>query len=423
MPPLNIVIVGAGNRGLVYGSYARHHPDEMRVVGVADPDARRRARAAERFGVPAERQYDTAEALAAAPRFADAAINTTMDREHLPTTLPLLETGYDVLLEKPFAVSADELWRFVDAVQRTQRKLMICHVLRYAPFYRQIRERVAAGDIGHIAHVRTAEYVGYDHMAAAFVRGKWNRRAVNPILLAKCCHDLDLICWMKSGAWPRRVASFAGRSIFTPEQAPEGAGTRCLVDCRIERDCSYSAKRIYVERKRWSQYAWHCIEHIDNPTDEDKLHSLRTDNPHGRCVWHCDNDVADHQGVTIQFDDATTAQHSLVGGAARAVRQMHLIGTRGEIQGNLEDGAFTVHRVGDEPEHIKLDVTGDMHGGGDLRLVGDFLRVVRGEQASISTTHLNDSLASHLIAFAADEAMRQHKVVELADAPAEHAAT
>ena len=423
MPPLNVVILGAGNRGSVYGSYAEHHPDATRVVGLADPDPIRLARAAQRFNVPPERCYESAQALAAADRFADAAINTTMDREHLATTLPLLEAGYDVLLEKPFAVSADELWQFVDTVQRTQRKLMICHVLRYAPFYLAIRQRVAAGDIGHIAHVRTAEYVRYDHMAAGFVRGKWNRRDVNPILLAKCCHDLDLICWMKSGAWPRRVTSVGGRSIYTPEQAPAGAGKRCLVDCDIERDCPYSAKRVYVEQKRWGQYAWHCIEHLGKPTDDDKLHSLRTDNPHGRCVWHTDTDQLDHQAVTIEFDDGSTAEHALVGGTPEAVRQIHLIGTRGEIEGNLEDGAFTVRPIGGEPEHVKLDVTGDMHGGGDLRLVGDFLRIVRGEPASISTTHLNDSLASHLIAFAADEAVTKGKVVELADAPAEYAAT
>ncbi|MFW6058941.1 MAG: Gfo/Idh/MocA family protein [Phycisphaeraceae bacterium] len=422
-PPVAVVLIGAGHRSMGYGTFAEHEPKAMRVVGVAEPDARRRQRAAERFNIPAQRQYASAEALAAEERFADAAINGTMDRQHLATTLPLLRAGYDVLLEKPFAVSEEETWQFVQTVRETGRKLMICHVLRYAPFYRQIRERVAAGAIGDIINVRTAEYVSYHHMATAFVRGKWNRRAINPILLAKCCHDLDLICWMKSGVWPQRVSSFGGRMLFTPEAAPHGAGTRCLVDCEIERECPYSAGRMYVEQKLWGSYAWESLEHLDEPTDADKLESLRTDNPYGRCVWHCDNDVADHQGVLVEFADGCTAQHTLVGGVPRSTREIHLIGTQGEIQGDMERGVFHV-RNNDltserhfSEESVEVNVKGNMHGGGDLRLVADFARIVRGESPSISTTHLDDSVASHLIAFAADRAMQNGEACEVSAAP------
>ena len=422
--PVTAVLIGVGHRTLAYARLAERDAASLRIVGVAEPDDTRRNRAAERFNIPPERQYRTAEALAAAPRFADAAINGTMDRQHLPTTLPLLRAGYDVLLEKPFAVSEDELWQYVQTVRETGRKLMICHVLRYAPFYVAIRERVAAGDIGELMHVRTAEYVSYHHMVTGFVRGKWNQRAINPILLAKCCHDLDLICWMKSGVWPRRVASFGGRNLFTPAQAPEGAGKRCLVDCEIERDCAYSAKKMYVEQKLWQQYAWESIEQLDQPTDAQKLDSLRADNPYGRCVWHCDNDVVDHQGVDVHFEDGATAQHTLVGGTAKPGRQIHLLGTKGEIEGELETGAFTV-RYPDldadgqcREEQVAVNVKGGMHGGGDHRLIADFVRVVRGEQPSLSTTHLDDSLASHLIAFAADRAMTDGTVQPVAEAPA-----
>ncbi len=420
---IDAVLIGVGHRSVAYGRYAEKHPAEMRVVGVAEPNEIRRSRIAKRFNIPADRQYETAEQLAAAPKFADVAINGTMDRQHLSTTLPLLHAGYDVLLEKPFAVSEDEVWQFVQAVRETGRKLMICHVLRYAPFYKEIRERIAAGEIGELISVRTAEYVSYHHMATAFVRGKWNRREVNPILLAKCCHDLDLICWMKSGVRPEKVSSFGGRDLFTPEAAPEGAGKRCVVDCKIERECPYSAKKLYVEQGLWKQYAWQTIEHLEEPSEEDKLESLRTNNPHGRCVWHCDNNVADHQGVLIQFADGCTAQHTLVGGAARGMREIHLIGTKGEIQGVLEDGAFVIRQPDPaaegrrREEHVEVNVKGEMHGGGDHKLVGDFLRVVRGEAPSLSTTHLDDSVASHLVAFAADQAMLSGQTSDVTAAP------
>ena len=417
---LRAVLVGLGHRTMLYASWAQQHPEQLEIVGLADPDEQRVARAAERYGVPAGRCFSSAEDLAAVTAFADVAINGTMDRQHVPTTLPLLQAGYDVLLEKPISPTRAELMSLYETVQRTERKLMICHVLRYAPFYVAIRERVQAGEIGEILQVRTAEMVSYHHMAVGFVRGKWNRRdRSNPMLLAKCCHDLDLICWMKSGTRPVRVASQGGLFYFSPDKAPLGAGTRCLVDCQIESTCPYSAYKNYIEQDLWRFYAWEPIEQIADPTLEQKLHSLRTDNPYGRCVWHCDNDVVDHQSVIVEFEDGSVATHDMVGAASRPCRQMHLIGTEGEIEGTMDEGVFVVRhpdaRAGHEytEERIDVNVSRHMHGGGDLRLVSDFLAVVRGDQPSISTTDIADSMYSHLIAYAADEAMREHRFVEL----------
>jgi predicted dehydrogenase len=416
---VSAIIVGAGHRGVGYGSYSLSHPDELKIVGVADPDDVRREKARAKFDLPAESCFRTAEELAQRPKFADAVINGTMDRQHVPTTLPLLDAGYDVLLEKPICPTREELLTLLHAVRRTGRRLMIGHVLRYAPFYVAIKKRVLAGDIGEIMSINTTERVSYHHMAVAFVRGKWNRREINPMLLAKCCHDLDLVAWFKSGVAPTQVASFGHLSYFKPEHAPEGAGLRCLVDCKIEADCRYSCRKHYIEQKRWGAYAWESIEHIPSPTEEDKLQSLRTDNPYGRCVWHCGNDVVDHQSVIVDFADDTTAAHTMVCGTAKPCRTLHLVGTHGEIEGEMEAGRFVVRhpdaRAGHEfsEELVDLSVTGDGHGGGDMRLVGDFVSVVRGDEPSISTTTVEDSVYGHLVAFAADDAMTAGKVVRI----------
>ena len=261
--PLTAVLVGLGHRALLYGSYALNHPDELTVVGLADPDRGRLERAAAMFVIPPERRFQTSEELAAQPRFADAAINGTMDRQHVPTTLPLLHAGYHILLEKPISPDQQELLHLLSVTRETQRVLMICHVLRYAPFYVAVRERVLNGEIGEIVSINSTERVSYHHMAVGFVRGKWRKRAEsNPMLLAKCCHDLDLICWMKSGIEPRHVASHGNLMIFRPEKAPPGSGTRCLVDCQIESTCPYSARKYYVEQGRGCFCAWDVLVHI-----------------------------------------------------------------------------------------------------------------------------------------------------------------
>ena len=417
---VSAVLVGLGHRSVGYATYADSHPDELEIVGIAEPDDVRRARYAERFGVSPENCFVDAESLAASPRIADVAINGTMDEIHVETTVPLLEAGYDVLLEKPIAPDGEQLRLLEDAVKRTGRKVVICHVLRYAPFYTAIKERVANGEIGDIMHIHTTENVSYHHMAVAFIRGKWRREETNPMLLAKCCHDLDLICWMKSGIKPQKVASFGGRHFFTKQNAPEGSAERCG-DCSIERKCEYSAIRHHVENGWWSFYA--LAGHLGHEQgveigDEQKQAHV-TASDYGRCVWHCDNDVVDRQSVIIEFEDGCVATHDMVTNSAAGTRRIQITGTKGEIHGDMVEGKFTISRPGAVAgtetirEEVQLDVQDDLHGGGDLRLVADFLSVVRGEGGSLSTTSLADSINSHLIAYAADEAMREERVVTI----------
>ncbi len=419
--PVTAVIVGAGHRALTYASLAKRRPDALQIVGVADPDPARRERTAQQFNISKERTFETAEALASVPKFADAVINGTMDQHHVPTSLPLIGAGYHVLLEKPFAVNEEEMWTLVQAARRHRRIVMICHVLRYAPFYTRIRELVAAGEIGEILNIQTTEHVSYHHMAVGFIRGKWASEAVcgSPILMAKCCHDLDLIAWMKSGIPPVSVSSMGSLMYFRPERAPAGAGERCLVDCPIESECLYSARKHYIDHpNRWKFYVWSELENVENPTIEEKIELLKT-SPYGRCVWRSENDVVDHQSVIIEFADGSTATHNLVGGAAKAARSIHLVGTKGEIQGHLEESTITVRHIDPSPggqeykeRVIDLRIEGDMHGafgghgGGDLRLIQDFCDVIKGASPSISYTSIDDSISGHLIGFRADVAMK-----------------
>jgi len=418
---ITAIIVGAGHRGLCYANYARQHPDELKIVGVADPNEWRRKQTADIYGFGHEMCFESAEELASKGQLADAIINATMDTEHVPTSLPLLEAGYHMLLEKPIATRESEVRALLAAARKHKRTVMICHVLRYAPFYAAIRQKVLDGEIGEITNVMTVENVSYHHMGSCFVRGKWSKSDDGiSMLMAKCCHDLDLITWMKSGVRPLKVASFGGLMHFKPENAPTGSGSRCLVDCSIEQTCAYSCRKHYIEQGLWAFYAWQSIEHEDQSV-ENKLRSLREDNPHGRCVWRCDNDVVDHQTAIIEFADGSTASHNMNGGTSRPCRSIHLVGTTGEIQGVMEEGSFVVRhpdaRAGHEYSEDKWDVnvTGEGHGGGDLRLVADFVHTLQGKPRSISCTDLEDSIFGHLIGFAADRARIEHNCVEIVD--------
>lgn len=408
--PVKVLIVGAGSRAMQYAAYSRMHPEEMQVVGVVEPDLVRRNFAAQLYSLKEEYCFETVEQLKALPKLADAAINGTMDAHHVMTSLPLLELGYDLLLEKPIGISEEEVLELQKSAQKHGRSVVICHVLRFAPFYSEIRKRLEEGEIGSILHITMEENVSYHHMATSFIRGKWGNEQVcgSPMLLAKCCHDLDILTWMMGEASPAKVSSFGGLTYFRPERAPEGAGKRCLTDCAIEADCPYSARRLYVERGLWKGSVWNGYITGNRMTEAEKLETLATDSPFGRCVWHSDNDVADHQTVNVEFDNHATASFNLTGGTAKPCRTIHILGTKGELYGVMEEGSFVIRKPtlsGGEDcteETVKLNVSGEMHGGGDLRLVADFVRVVRGEAPTLSTTSLDRSIMSHQLVFAAE---------------------
>ena len=426
--PVTVIIVGAGHRSLIYAGYALSHPDRLRVVGVADPDAERRRQVQALYDLPDDMLFESAEELAARGKLADAVINGTMDQQHVATAVPLLKAGYDMLLEKPFAIREDEMWELVNAARTYGRKVMICHVLRYAPFYAEIHRRLPL--LGKIQGIETTEHVSHHHMLVAYVRGKWRNTATtghHSMLLAKCCHDLDLIMWMKSGIAPVRVSSFGGMQQFRPENAPAGAGERCLVDCppEVESSCPFSARKQYLEHPdRWRFYVWRELESIREPTLEQKAELLRTSD-YGRCAYKMDTEVVDNQTVIIQFADGSIASHNMLSGTPVPQRTIHITGEMGEITGKVDDSRF-VMRVLDphstdeyREEVVDLNVSVDTsgvkggHGGGDERLVEDFVSVLLGETPSISCTSIEDSAAGHMTVFCADRAMETGTVVEI----------
>ncbi len=419
---IRAVIVGAGNRASIYASWALEHGDELEIAGVVDVSAVRRDKIAKLYNLAPEACFSSVEQFLQVPKMADAVINGTMDQQHVETSVPILAAGYDLLLEKPIAPTQDEVLQLLQTARQFGRKVMICHVLRYAPFYTEIKRRVQNGEIGRIVSIQTEENVSYHHMAVSYVRGKWGKQEYSrsTMLMAKSCHDLDIITWLKSDSRPVRASSFGSLMHFRPEYAPEGSGKRCLTDCSIEPSCPYSAKKNYVEQNMWAQYAWHSIEKISlTPTIEQKLESLRTDNPYGRCVWHCDNDVVDHQTVSIEFADGAIASHMMVGGTSKPCRTIHIIGTKGEIQGTLEDGILLIRHPDADAgnnfteEKVQFFGSNDMHGGGDLLLVEDFVRIMQGEQPSLSTTVLEDSIYGHMTGFAADQSREEGRVVAI----------
>jgi predicted dehydrogenase len=410
-PPLELVLVGAGGRGFhAYGSYALGHPGEVRFVAVAEPDEDRRERFSEAHGIPLDQQFRSWDELAAGPQLARAAVNTTMDRTHHRSTLALLEAGYDVLLEKPMATTPAECVELVHAAEQRGRILQICHVLRYAPFFRTIHDLVTSGRLGDIVSFEWNENLIYWHFAHSFVRGNWaNSQRSGPMILTKCCHDLDLLVWMLGR--PEKLASFGSLSHFRPERVGPDIPDRCTDGCPIEAECPYFAPRVYIEQDK-GNWARDPVSLDHSP--EALKRGLET-GPYGRCVYRSDNDVVDHQVVLLHFTGGLTASLTMQGASPVEGRTLRIDGIRATLFGNEARSELEVHdhRTGSvETLHPVLPGNGRGHGGGDAGVLHDFVQALQTGERQVLTSAA-DSLVSHLLAFAAEEARVGQRVVEM----------
>lgn len=409
--PSTLVLIGAGNRGAdVYGRYAFRHPEEFQFVAVAEPVAERRESFAAMHGIPPERTFSSWEDLLRGERLADAAVIATPDRLHYDPAMAAMALGYDVLLEKPLAVDPAQCLALEEEAIKRQRLLLACHVLRYSPFFTTIGQLIAEGRIGRIISIQHNENVGYWHMAHSYVRGNWrNTSESSPMILAKSCHDLDILLWLAGGECTR-VASFGSLAHFRAEDAPLGAVKRCLDGCSAEPACPFSARRIYLGANTdWP------VSVISQDTSLDaRAEALRT-GPYGRCVYACDNDVVDHQTVALEFANGVTAAFTMCGLTHEISRTIKIMGTAGEIGGHLERNEIALHAFADGRLTVMRPTgpTDAVHGGGDEGLMRAFASALRAGRLDDRPASVQMAAHSHLLAFAAEEARLKGKVVEM----------
>lgn len=411
MTPITAVVLGAGGRGSIYGAYALNHPQDIEIIAVAEPHPERRARFSTLHDIAPSHQFNSWEDVMRAGKVADVVINCTMDRMHMESTLAALNTGYDVLLEKPMSPILHENVRLVQVAEELGRHLQICHVLRYSPFWEALRDVVQSGKLGRIISVDHRENLVYWHMAHSYVRGNWRNIAdAGPMILAKCCHDFDILYWILRTpvAW---LSSFGSLSHFRAENAPEGAPAYCLDGCPAEETCKYYAPRLYA--RDTNGMPWNAVALM--PTVEARLEALKS-GPYGRCVYHCDNDVVDHQAVTMELTDGTTVNLLMQGQSDEEGRTMRYDGTHATLFGRFVKNRYQLtiryHRTGEE-EAIPIIVKDQSgHGGGDFGIIRSFINALHG-QPDDSVTTARESLESHLLAFAAEEARLDHSVIHM----------
>ena len=342
------MIIGHGGRGSTYAGFAQRMPQEWKVVGVAEPIDYRREACVKAHAIPPENVFTTWEHVFERPKLADVAVITTQDAMHLAPALAALDRGYDLLLEKPIAPTWEACREIHRKVLATGAIVAVCHVLRYAPYYVQLRHVIESGLVGDVVSVQHLEPVGHVHMSHSYVRGPWRNKAESsPMIVSKSCHDLDVLRWW-IGRPCTRVSAFGGLAKFRASQAPAGAPPFCLDGCPAEATCPYHAGRVYVREKLFSTH--HVVTADRSP--EGILAALRR-GPFGRCVYRCDNDAPDHIVTNLEFEGGTTAAFSIEGCVSYEGRRTRVLGTKGDVVG--DERAHGGDALRGRPGHVGRD--------------------------------------------------------------------
>ncbi len=415
MPPVSLIIAGGGGRGTTYASYASTYPDQANVIGVAEPREFYRQRLVREHAIPPDNVFTDWKDLAARPKFADAVVIATQDAMHVAPAIAFAAKGYNILLEKPMAPNLEGCQAIFEAVRDRPIIFAVCHVMRYTAYTKALKKLLDDGAIGEIVSLQHLEPVGYWHQAHSFVRGNWRNEAESSfMLLTKSCHDMDWIRYI-IGSPCKSVSSFGNLKHFRKDQKPAEAGEakRCL-DCAYEPKCAYSARKIYIGRLQRGDAGW-PVDVVSYDTSLEALTQALRAGPYGRCVYECDNDVVDHQVVSMEFEGGQTAVFTMTAFNQAAHRKTRIFGTRGEIEGDGEiiklfDFLTDKTRVIDTRQEAAA-LSG--HGGGDEGLMAAFVQSVASHDQRFVLSGPEVSFESHKIDFLAEQARCEHKVIDL----------
>jgi len=416
---ITVAIAGLGSRGFrAYATICMNFPEDIEIVAIAEPRAEQMALVRQMLpNIPDDMCFNTAEEMLSHDKLADVMFVCTLDRMHYHQAMLALEKGYDLLLEKPISNDSKQCKQIAAKANELNRKVIVCHVLRYTLFYQKLKEIIDDGLIGDVVCINAIEGVAYWHQAHSFVRGNWNNcDTTSPMILQKSCHDMDIYLWL-AGKKAKSVSSFGSLNYFKKDNAPIGAPKQCGTTCPNYDTCIYNPYKFYGEQLEKGNIEWPVDVVTATPTKQALLASLEN-GPYGRCIYHCDNNVVDHQVVNINLQDNSTISFTMCAFTNFLDRKMTIMGTKGHIEASLDDEKIVLGVFGKPDEIIPVDKKDDSfgHGGGDEGIIESIIRLFKYDKTDSSITSIDRSTESHYVALAAEQSrINGGEVIDLDD--------
>ncbi len=406
--PVRVAAIGYGNRSRKYLKFVEEHPDQVQLAAVVDANPLRLQEAREKFGLDEASCFTGIDEFFAQPRPVDGVVIGTPDHLHFAPCMAALDRGYRVLLEKPISQTLEECEQILKRAEERRIPVTVCYVLRYHPYFKKLKSILTQGGLGRLLSINHTVYVGLDRTTHSYVRGLWNNsNTSNPIMLSKCCHDIDLINWL-SNSRPKRVFSAGSLGWFRAENAPEGSAARCC-DCSCEESCPFSAIDLYLRRGEWTKnFVVPAGKTLNEVLWEEMKHG-----PYGRCVYHCDNNVADHQVLSMEMENGSLVNLTMECFTLKDGRFIELKCVFGEIVANDHSIVVTNFKT-KKTEVFDFDEINrqSLHLDADVDTMKEFIASFD-QGFGEDTPSLQSAIDSHKTCFAAEESRISGRAIEL----------
>jgi len=403
--PIKAIIVGAGRRGIdIFGEFSKRNPNLLSYVAVVEPNKKRRDYFGDSHNINPNRRFNSLNELFKKKQEVKVAINATNDKSHYETTELLLQNGFHVLLEKPIATTYEECEKLEKVALQNKRILMICHVLRYSPFFKKLKNLINSNEIGKLKKIDLIENIGHSHFVHSYVRGNWNNsKTSGPISLTKTSHDFDIIAWLLDFEECTDLFSYSTKISFSKENAPGKVPTHCLKGCDFQENCRYYAPNYYLNPKVKNQRK----RAVSINMSQNEIKESLKEGQYGRCVYRCDNDVPETQITTMQFSNNAVANLIMSSDQEESTRRIKIKGEKRTIEGTLVEGELIIKKNNETTKKIKISMENNSHGGGDFPLIYDFLIAIK-KSINFERTSVTNSLFSHKLAFEAEKSRQDY---------------
>lgn len=228
-------LVGTGNRGTtMWGrDLLAGWSDHVELVAVVDRNPLRAERARAIIGSAAP-IYTDLEAMLR-DTMPDFVIVCTPDDTHDDIVVRALESGADVITEKPMTTTVDKIRRIIDAEKRTGRRIDVSFNYRFAPTAARIKSLLDAGEIGRVTSVDFHWYLDTSHGADYFRRWHAYTKHSGSLFVHKATHHFDLLNWY-IGSDPEAVSAFG--DLQTYGRKGPFRGPRCKL-CPHKAECDF----------------------------------------------------------------------------------------------------------------------------------------------------------------------------------------
>jgi predicted dehydrogenase len=402
-PKMRYAIVGTGIRGInMWGrDVARDYSDDVEFVGLCDINPGRLAFAKDYIGVDCPTFTDFSEMMRQTRP--DTLCVTTVDSTHDEFIVGGMETGCDIVTEKPLTTDEDKCQDILDAQARTRKNVTVTFNYRYSPHRTRMKELLMDGRIGRLTSVDFHWYLDIYHGTSYFRRWHGKERFGGTLFVHKATHHFDLLNWWIDSE-PEEVFAYGALEYYGHNN------TFRHTNCR---GCPYASQ----------------CRHYWDITQDQGLMRLYVDHEHhdgylrDGCVWSNDIDIFDKMAAQIRYMNGVQVSYSCTTYSPYEGYRIAFNGTRGRMEAWIKERQpwraedYDEIRVTDnfgDTELIRIPHAAGGHGGGDTRLRDRIFKDPTAPDPYGHAAGVRDGAMSILIGVAARTSVKTGEPVKIA---------